>query len=397
MCEVVAIGAGAALVAALPQDPDAAGIERFAAQWPVAGRVTAALGLHSIVRSGWFLALVASSTASLVLVQRDQWGRLRRLWSAGVRREAFADAPFRRERPLAPGEEPPESFVRSGRLGLLGSPVFHLGLLAVVVAGLVRLLFFSDAVARLAEGGMLGTVPEDFEAQRGGLLARPFAMPVPLRLDSLLVTRYASGALEQIEARVSLLGAGGVQARTLAINAPLDFPGNRRIYLFPEHGVAALCRRSGPAGDRDEVVPLEPDGESLRGRLWTDGGEVRLRTRAGDDLPGSVEVRVLRGGTLLGAGEASAGDGVAIEGSEIVRIVRFTRWGKLRATQDPSRPLFFTGVALALAGVTMMFGFVTVDAGVFVAEGRVIVALRPHRFPPLFADRFERLCKEWKA
>ncbi len=396
--EVLALGMASVLVAALPQEPDALGVAHFGRQWPLLGRLGAVLGLHSVVTSGWFLALVALAIASLTTVQVDQWRRARRAWSAPPGRAAMARAPFRRERDLAPGERSPERFVRTGRLGVLGSPVFHLGLLVVVLAGLVRLLFFSDAMTEVVEGATVAAGPDAFEARRAGRLAKPFELPVPLRLDEVKETRYASGVLEQLEAKVSLLGEAGAEPRTLAINSPLDFPGLRRLYLTPDHGLAAMCSRIGPSGERQELVKLEPDGDRLRGRFHTDDGrEVRLRASVVGGRPDAVEVRVLRSGALLSVGERARGDAVPIGEGEVLRLLGFTAWAKLRGSQDVSRPIFFVGLSLALGGAVLMFSVVTVDSAVFAEDGRLVVALRPQRFAPLFADRFEHLCKEWRT
>ena len=48
----------------------------------------------------------------------------------------------------------------------------------------------------------------------------------------------------------------------------------------------------------------------------------------------------------------------------------------------------------AILGIVLLFGFVPVDEAVFVEGDRVVIAMRPQRFAPLFAERFERLCQE---
>ena len=394
------IGAAAALAALLPQEPDAAAIARFAAREPAVARWAAALGLHRVTTSGWFLALVALALGSLAMVQVDQWRRVRRAWRVPLEPGSLRGAQFRRERPVAQGRAAPPAprLATSGRVGALGSPVFHLGLLVVVLAGLGRLLFFREAVVRLVEGETLAPTPAAYAAQRGGAFSWPFALGRPMRLEAVQATRYESGALLQLSADVALLGAAAPEARRVSINAPLDV-GMERLYLDPAHGVAAVVELL--SGDRVEkaTVLLEQRGEGLRGAMALGAGaEVRLDARAGSDPSSPVEVRVLHDGALLALAELSPGDELPLGGGgESLRLVALPRWAELRGSRDPFRPFFFAGLVVGMAGVALMLGFVRVDSGVFVEGDRLVVALRAQRFAPLFAERFEALCKEWET
>lgn len=398
VAEVLAFGAGAALAASLPQQPDAEGIERFAAESPRLARVAAALGLHEITTSPWFLGLAAACLLSLVAVQAQQWPRLRRTWSARLDGASFARAPFRRSVPLASARAVPPAprFSTTGRVALLGSPLFHLGLLLLVVAGLARMLAFRDAFGRAFEGQVLAAVPGAFESERGGWLSRPLALGRPVTVEAIREERYASGALRQVSVRLGLGGAPGAPAeeREAAINAPLDV-GDVRLYVTSAHGLAALLELDGPGGSEPAVAFLEERGGEWRGGLRREGGlEFRFRTSA-QERPAVLETRVLRDGLLLGVVALAPGARLGIGEGRALRSVGLPYWVQLRASRDPSRPLFFAGVAVGILGVLFLFAFTRVDAGVFVEGDRLVVALRPQRFAPLYAERFERLSSEW--
>jgi cytochrome c biogenesis protein ResB len=398
--EVVAFGAGAALAASLPQQPDAEAIRRFAEASPLLGRMVAALGLHEIVTSLWFLALAGLCLLSLVAVQAQQWPRLGRTWRSRLEVGSFARAAFRRAVPIAAARAiPPAPRLSSaGRLGLLGSPVFHLGLLVLVGAGLVRLLTFRDVIARAFEGDAFAAAPGAFEAERGGWLSRPFALPRPLRLEEIREERYESGALKQVNVRLGLAEASGQPARVeeAAINHPLDI-GDIRLYVASAHGVAAVLEITGPSGPTPLVAFLEERGGEWRGGLRpTAGLEVRFRTNT-TPRPTLVETRVLWNGMLLGIRDLEPSASFDLGGGHRLRLHGLPYWVQLRGTRDPSKPLFFAGVAIGIAGVILLFGFNRVDAGVFVEGDDLVIALRPLRFAPLYAERFERLCKEWIA
>jgi cytochrome c biogenesis protein len=397
--EVAGLTSAVALAALLPQEPDAAAVTEFAARWPAVSPMSRTLGLHAILTSGWFLALLSLALLSLVAVQIEQWRRLRRVWGAPLEASWFARAPYRRELPLSHDGYPvAPRFRRSGRAGLLGSPIFHLGLLVVVVAGIGRLLLFRDGGVRMLEGETLPADASAWQMQRGGPLSQPFALPTPLRLEAILPTRYASGALLQVAAKVALVRAGAPDVRDIAINAPLDAGAGKSIYILQAHGPALVLAYRTAAGEEARYVYLEQREEDYRGRLLLEGGrEVRFRTPIAAGRPEKVEARLLAGPALLVVGELAPGAELPLGNGEALRLVGLPWWAQFWGSHDPSRPFFFAGVAIAIAGIVLLFGFVPVDAGVFAERDHLVVALRPQRFAPLFAERFEALCKEARS
>jgi hypothetical protein len=184
----------------------------------------------------------------------------------------------------------------------------------------------------------------------------------------------------------------------VAINAPLDVGGGRSLYILQGHGPAALFERRGAAGGVPVAVYLEQRGDDWRGRLQLGGGrEVRLRAPLRSERPDRVEARVLEGPVLRAIAELAPGSELPLGGGETLRLVALPWWAELWGSRDASRPLFFAGAILAICGIVLLFGFVPVDSAVFTQGDRVVVALRPQRFAPLFAERFEEACKEWQS
>jgi hypothetical protein len=263
-----------------------------------------------------------------------------------------------------------------------------------VLAALARLLFFRDAAVRLIEGETLPADPSAWQAQRGGPLSRPFALPGALRLEEVRPSRYESGALQQVTARVALLGAPEPEVHEISINAPIEVKG-RSLYVLAGHGPAALLEHRSRAGEQPSVVYLEQKEQDFRGRLLLDAGrEVRLRVSVSAERPETVEARLLRGPALLALTQLRPGAELPVGPGESLRLVALPWWAQLSGTSDASRPFFFAGVAIAIAGIALLFGVVPVDTAVFAERDRLVVALRAQRFAPLFAERFERMCEE---
>jgi hypothetical protein len=144
-------------------------------------------------------------------------------------------------------------------------------------------------------------------------------------------------------------------------------------------------------------VPLDERGGEWRGGVRP-GGDLELRFRTGPTArPTELEARILAGGVLLGIARLRAGTEVALAPGKVLRLQGLPYWVQLRGSRDPSRPLFFAGVVIAIAGVVLLFGFTRVETAVFAEGDQLVVALRPQRLAPLYAERFEALCKEWIA
>jgi hypothetical protein len=402
--ELLAIAVAGVALTVVPQVTDPRAARAFGLEHPLASRVASALALDRILQSGWFAALLVAVTASLAVVLLDQWRRAVRLWRAPLAETDFRSAPYRREfeRAAAPIGARPPGIRRTGALGLMGSPMLHAGLLVVVLAGAGRALFWADASVDLVEGEALP--PDDpaaWSAQWAGPAARPFTLAEPLVLVRLEPARHPTGSLARIAARVAVGAPPGGREARIEVNDPLRL-GADHLYVSATHGPAALVEIHSRDGHEAKTLLLE-EGAGGKYRVSTveaGGLEVKLRGAIGPDaaLPGSLDLRVLRRGALLATGSLRPGQLVEFGSGEWLRLADIRYWASFQGARDGSRGWAFAGFALAVLGFALSVAVVRVDTAVLVTPSaggeRVVVALRPQRFAPLYAERFERLVRE---
>ncbi len=397
--ELVAIAGAGVVSTAIPQDPLPAERLRFAVEHPWLAGAVRALGLDRVFGSEWFLALVGVAAGSLAIVLVEQWKRLFREWGMPPSEASFRAAPMRVEFDRA-AQGATTRIARRHVAGMLGSPLFHLGLMTVVLAGVGRMLFGAEAAVRLYEGEILPARAEAFDVRWTGLLATPVALESPVELLELTPELYPSGALRFLSARVAIR-ADSTSQEHLAINSPLD-DGSERLYLSSRHGCAAFVQVESRGGSERRAAMLEEGAvrEFVTTETFPDELELRLLARVGPagERPEAVDFRALRRGATLAAGMLRPGEEVQLPDGGRVALVALRYWARFTASRDFSTWPAYVGFALALLGATLMFAFVKVDTAVIVTpigdRERVIVAMRPQRLAPLFRSDFERLVRD---
>ena len=412
--EILAIALLCAAGAALPQAGTATGAEldRLHQCGPLVGGLVRLLSLDHIFRSPGFLAAVLLAAASLALVLAGQWRRLWTQWRQDLTPAHFENAPFRAgfDRParLSPGAgtaRPQVALWTERRVGLTGSPVFHLGLFLVIIAAALRALFGADAVVDLMEGETLPPGAASFAGQWPGLLASPISLDAPVALKSVRATRYATDDLRDLGVSLEVQEKAGPREVSMAVNHDLRLAGTR-LFLASDFGPAALVRwRQAGADSRRQAVLLAdrgngifegdsaaPDGSSAHLRMWVDA--------RGNPSP-VVELRVMKDNALRFIGEVRMGEEIPVPGGLTVALDGSPFWARIRASRDPSLWLAYLGFALLIAGATILFAIIRLDFCLAITpmgdRERVFVALKPHRFAPLFEERFQRLVQEQAA
>ena len=412
--ELVAVALLSALGAAIPQQGTAtdAELERLHQAGPVVSRLIDWLGVDHIFRMGLFIAVAALTSASLLVVIFEQLKRLRLQWAPKLTETHFRSAPFREEFELSPGP----SFAIAGadarvriwterRVGLLGSPIFHIGLLLLIVAGALQALFGTSAVVKLMEGETLAPVASAWSGQFPGFLGKQLQLALPVTLNAVKMEHYTNGELRDLRVELALLVDGTAKVQEIAVNHDLKIH-NARLFLGSDFGLAALieCRNGGTTPQREAVLLAEQGANVFAGMLAGQTGWIaHLRVRLGADgaRPGSVDIRVMKGTALVFAGEAAVGQSVTLPSGETLTLRGMPFWARLRGSRDCALWLVYGSFALVLVGVVLMFTVVKVDFCVAMTsvgeKARVLVALRPHRLAPLFQERFEDLVREQKA
>ncbi len=411
--EIVGLTLAGIVGASLPQLGIASGEDmvRLYQSGPVLSALVELLSLDDVFQSPWFLGLTLLTAASLTIVVVEQFRRLGRAWSQPLTSADLHDAPYRIEfervrRDCAAAADQPAEHVEmrsTGRLGLAGSPLFHAGLLLIMAAGALRALFGVNAMVDLLEGETLPPVAEAWGAQWPAAAANPLRLDVPLTLESVTVKRYASGALRDVRAVLSLDTEDGAVRKTVAINHEVQAPGGR-LFLGADVGPTALIewQQSGAEPLR-EAVMLRSLGTGTYQKAFYLEGYIKVFLRADVDLDGNhpdfLDVRIVDNErrALLFGGPLRAGDSVSLGDGRTFTLHGLPFWTRLRASRDPSLWPAYLGFALALLGIAILYTVVKVDTCVVITpEGdreRVFVALRAQRFAPMYRERFERMVR----
>lgn len=345
--------------------------------------------LH-MFRSAGFILITVFASLSLILVIGGQWRRCRSAWSLPLALEHFQSAPLRSEftRPSRSiGHDSSLRITSHNKLGLAGSCVFHSGLLAIIIAGILRALFASEAMTDLIEGETLSPSADAWTTQSPGMLSPPFTLDRPLALDAVIPSSSRSGGLQDL----SIILSGN----TLPINHTLNI-GTARLFIGSDIGPAALVEES--RGRRHAALLTATSRGDYEGTSPGAGGSIihlRIRQWSIGKRPAGAEIRVMKDKALLFAGQVRVGETITLPGGDSMTLRGLPFWVRLHAFRDASLWMAYAGFALAMAGATLMFALVRVDTCVAVTPAgdleRVFVAIKPHRFAPLYRDRFKKL------
>lgn len=378
-------------------------------------------GLDNLMGSFWFLAPLVLACASLSMVLLQQIRRVIQTWSRGMRPEQFQAAFFRAEfeRPArksisvggpvsdgtAPTGDSGRSFVEirtRGRGAMLGSPVFHTGLLMVVAAGVVRALFGADAVVDLVEGETLRTGSQVWNGQWPGCLAKPVALKDPVTLTKVTPAFYPDGGLKGLSATFATPGPDKPGNIQVAVNRGFSVDG-AHLHVGSDFGSAAMLGwPDGRGGMSWEAVLMTDWGKRVfKGESTTHDG-LRAYVLAVVDADGSpannAEIRIMKGAALASAATLRSGQSVTLSDGTKVTLGGLPFWIRLNGSRDPSVPLVYSGFTLILLGACIMFLVIRTDTCVTVTPDgereRVFVALRAQRFAPLYREKFERLVQQ---
>ena len=406
--EILALTVLCALGAAIPQVGIAtdADLQALRESGPLWRGLVQAFALDHVFRSPGFLIAALAASASLFVIVLEQSRRLYVQWRQTLSPAHFQAAPFKVEfeRPArTPGlgreAEPQVQIWSERRLGLAGSALFHSGLLLVIVAAALRALFGAEAVVDLLEGEELTPSAASWSGQWPGMLAKPIQFTRPLKLVAVQASLYESGDLRNLKVRLELPVQTGTREAEIAVNRDLRLPGGR-LFLANEFGAAALVewRKDGMVANRQAALLTSPGGGAFEGALSLPNGDrifLRAHVDAAGHRPERVQVRVMKGKVLLYAGDLSVGETAALPQGARLALCGTPFWARLRGSRDSTLWLAYTGFALLMLGATLIFTVVKLDACIVVTptgeRESVFVAFKPHRFAPLFQERFQQL------
>ncbi|MEI8351222.1 MAG: hypothetical protein WCG36_02810 [bacterium] len=337
--EIVVITLAGVIGASFPQASTSGGAELawLRDRAPALTEAGLAVGLDHVFQSVGFLCAVVMAAFSLLIVVIDQSRNVRRAWP--VRGPAA-----------------------------VGAPLLHIGLLLVLLAGGVRLLFSSQAVVDLMEGESLPPDDTRWGVQKPGRLAAPIHIAQSIGVGAVEPQRYPSGDLRQLAVRLTLNEPGATRPSevTIPVNGSLALSGTR-LFVGSDYGPSALIEWQGVAGRpvRTAALLKHEGGGRFETVLNGPGGErayLRAEAGPGGNRPEVVEIRVMKGDALIVSGDMPVGASVALPsgGSLVLRGLPF--WVRLHASRDPSLWLIYAGLACVAGGLTLLFAFVRRDA-----------------------------------
>jgi hypothetical protein len=224
--------------------------------WPTLAVWSEFLGLNRVFGSIGFLilciTLLINMTAGMVVSVSRRSARYRGDSKPSLQASGEGLPP----RPLPPllsrpVKEEGAVLIKKGLLGLLGIPLFHLGIGIIVLGGIWSGYEGFGAHFELREGGAFSGQPEQLGLSRGSFLPTEFG--ASLRLDRAEVEVTDGKYLKERKAHLSVQQQGGpVEQAVVEINHPLSL-GGYRLYPDKTQGYSALFERILPGGARQPM------------------------------------------------------------------------------------------------------------------------------------------------
>ena len=279
--------------------------------------------------SVWFMGAVALAFLSLSIVAYDQIRQLSRS--------------------------------RSLRLAPVGALIIHLGLLLVILAGTVKVLFGAQAIVDVMEGETLPPTSAAWAVQKPGRLVAPLQVTQSITLEAVDARRFKGGDLQHLSARLHLVGSADAPSRNVEIpvNASVESSGVR-LFVGSDYGPAALLEWRGATGAtaRSAALLKHEQGRRFEGTLTGPDGErafLRAEVDPSGQRPSGVELRVMQGAGLLFAGFLPVGQTITLPSGGSLALRGAPFWVRLHASRDPGLWMIYLGFALLILGVTFRF------------------------------------------
>ncbi|MCF6281002.1 MAG: cytochrome c biogenesis protein ResB [Candidatus Polarisedimenticolaceae bacterium] len=330
-------------------------------EWPIASALLDTVGLSNVFGTWWFLLLV-----SLLLLNMTAGISL----SIGYRLAQYSGA--KQPQYLLRGEGAlPDlallmvrrqeegglaSVYRRGLWGLMGIPLFHLGIALIVLAALWSTFEGYGAHFELSEGESYAGQTERLKTDKGW--SHTVKFDALLRLDTVHVEMKDGKYLIDLKAKFSVQEKeGGIRNEVVETNRPLAISGYR---LYPNNtmGYSAVFDRILPSGERRGLfihfqAPLSSWGKpySLARNLPLELGGVPLFSRMtlSKDKTERLALTVTKAGKEIAKRELGPGDVVDL-GEYKLQFRGAVPWLGFYLASDRPMWMFFCSVVVTLLG-----------------------------------------------
>lgn len=400
---LVAIGVWSMMATLVPQTLDnGQKVAAWAAAHPILEPVARVLGLHHAFTSVVFRLFVFALGLSTALCAwrrtKAAIGRMRALGKAAGATEESLVTDHDLEITYAPALGESEILSRTtrtlewlgirpkrrGRLlsavsprwSVFGSPVFHWGLVALVLVVLAASLQRSEGLMGVAVGQTKADVPESYGVLRAGMLHNWSKTPWSIRVDAF-ETHFRTGKIDHGPTpTVSVLDASGRVVKTQRVypNNPLQ-TGPLTVHRSDDGLTVTLVLLNGAGVETGRsvqlvdfsaeassgTVPLDSlnVSDNAGNALLTMSVTVPLDRKGGrfvKEMPQDPAARLVvvspDGKTVLDR-VIAPGEQVALPTGDTLRLDGIGWYARLKVVDDRTTPFLYLALAVALVGLTL--------------------------------------------
>jgi cytochrome c biogenesis protein ResB len=289
--------------------------------------------------------------------------------------------------------------VSKNRIARWSSPIFHAGILAIIVAALYALAFQKRGFVQLVEADGFDASATAWRSKTLGVLARDFDPGFRMRAKTFTPSYWEAGNVKNMETLLVVAAERGATREVpVSLHAAADV-GDVRVYQSEYFGVGVpfvleLAGREPISGNLLLDAPARR-GEAFRGaaELGDAGVVLEAALHGAGDAP-QVELALAGAGGVRHGARAAPGERVAL-GEATVTLDRPRHWTGIRLAANFGLPGVYFGFALASLGAIMIFAISYKEIHVSLAErdGGVEVALggRSKSDQAIFAEEFQSI------
>jgi cytochrome c biogenesis protein ResB len=334
------------------------------------------LQLHAVYTSIWFVSVIALAGMSLAVSSVDQIrmarSRFKTTITSGQELVIIDDlSPALAAHIAGTGYKPhifgQKSVIKFIRCswGYWGIPLFHLGMVVVMVASLYIALTERRGALVIAQRETLA--PSDqWSNTEEGLLAEKLRLPAIFRFDALKITYDRQSIPERIESLVTFINGDGTQEqRRVAINGVNSYQGIR-IYHANEYGDAFSLEFMAPDGSLhvEKLLIGHPLGLNDAGYLDTNLPwlPVTLSLKYFADVEhrsmNSTHPQLIM--RLMAGKQETARAALLVNqraklGDYQVRLLAVDKWAKFTFVDVHGMAVVFTGFGLMMLGALLSY------------------------------------------
>jgi hypothetical protein len=371
-------------------------------------------GLFHLFSTPWFTALLFLTIFSLVMSCWDQFGRAWRKtfdtlpaekndnvlvtvsggeMALALRHEGYL--------PLANGDGLLR-FVRHP-WGYWGSFLLHFGMVVTIASSLFVALTGQRGRLNLVQGEIHEPAHPWVDEERG-LLASPFVLSGPVRLNELRLGLASGNTVESVTSDIGFFPVREEEKRSVAINTVLHYRG-LRVYQSTDYGDAFTLEFVEPGGTvrRERLLmphPLAPDlagyndfalpwlGNGLSAKYYADAE--RRSLLSGNPL---LVLRLVDHGREVARVSLRMGER-GVLGDLKVSLVRVEKWAGLIFVNIAGMSLIFCGFFIVVCGTVLNYMAVPREFIARATPQGYSVSWRAARFADFYADEFEKILKK---